>query len=113
MIDQSQAEAYMMDDILLYTGRANTPNPSKYKIIGSMLSVEPYSIMFAKDEARLKILVDKELVRMMQSGEFAKIYDNWFTHLLPQSQMNLNIPMGFLLRDYVHNPTAKANFMEP
>ena len=112
MVERSLAEAFVMDDVLLLGLRANASDPSKYKLIGDSLSVEPYSIMLNKNDAQFKVIVDREMVRLMESGEFQKIYDKWFNSPIAPSGSNLKMPMGFLLRDFLHHPTEKANFLE-
>ena len=112
MVERSLAEAFVMDDVLLLGLRANVSDPSKYKLIGESLSVEPYSIMLNKNDAQFKVIVDREMVRLMESGEFQKIYDKWFNSPIAPSGSNLKMPMGFLLRDFLHHPTEKANFLE-
>ena len=49
-IEKGTAAAFPMDDVLLYTMRANAPHPAEYAVVGEFLTDEPYAIMLRKDD---------------------------------------------------------------
>jgi len=108
MVESFAADAFPMDDVLLYGLRANARNPDKFAIVGDGLSTEPYAMMVRKDDQAFKALADKEIARMMGDGEFSKLYDKWFRSPVPPKGANLNMPMGFLLRDTLNFPSDKV-----
>lgn len=108
MVEQGKADAFPMDDVLLYSLKAESKNPAAYAIVGDPLSVEPYSIMFRKDDPDFKRLVDAEMIRMINDGEIYKMYERWFTKPIPPKNVNLNMPMGYLLRDSLRFPSDKV-----
>lgn len=108
MVEQEQADAFAMDDVLLYSLRAKAKNPDEFIIVGDPLSVEPYSLMLRKEDTVFKNLVDREMMRMIADGEFEKLYKDWFTKPVGNKQMNLAMPMGFLLRDSIRFPSDKT-----
>lgn len=108
LVEQGKADAFPMDDVLLYSLRATAKNPGAFTIIGEPLSVEPYAIMMRKDDAGFKKVVDGEMVRIISSGEIYKIYDRWFMRPVGAKGANLNMPMGHLLRDSLRFPTDKV-----
>lgn len=108
MVESFEADAFPMDDVLLYGLRANARNPEKFAIVGDGLSTEPYAMMVRKDDPAFKALADKEIARMMGDGEFIKLYDKWFRSPVPPKGANLNMPMGFLLRDTLNFPSDKV-----
>ncbi|HTD06755.1 amino acid ABC transporter substrate-binding protein [Undibacterium sp.] len=108
MVESFSADAFVMDDVLLYGLRANTKDPGKFAIVGDGLSTEPYALMVRKDDSAFKALADKEIARMMNDGEFIKLYDKWFRSPISPNGANLNMPMGFLLRDTVRFPSDKV-----
>ena len=108
MVESFQADAFPMDDVLLYGLRANAKDPGKFAIVGDGLSTEPYAMIVRKDDPAFKALVDKEIARLMNDGEFIKLYDKWFRNPVPPKGVNLNMPMGFLLRDTVRFPSDKV-----
>ena len=108
MVERFQADAFPMDDVLLYGLIANAKDPVKFAVVGDPLSTEPYAIMLRKDDPAFKSLVDKEMARMMNDGEVTKLYDKWFRKPVPPKGANLNMPMGFLLRDNIRFPSDKV-----
>ena len=108
MVEKFQADAFAMDDVLLFGFRANSKDPEKYAVVGEPLSMEPYSMMLAKDDRAFKELVDKEISKMMTEGEINKLYDKWFKKPIPPKNSVLNMPMSYLLRDTIRFPTDKV-----
>ncbi|SDY50590.1 amino acid ABC transporter substrate-binding protein, PAAT family (TC 3.A.1.3.-) [Collimonas sp. OK242] len=107
-VEQGKADAYAMDDVLLYSLRSTAKNPAAYTILGDPLSIEPYSLMFRKDDPGFKKVVDREMVRLISEGEMQKIYSYWFTQPNGPKGSNMNMPMGYLLRDSLQYPSDKT-----
>jgi glutamate/aspartate transport system substrate-binding protein len=105
MMKTDRAKAFVMDDVLLAGLIANDPNPKDYVIAGETLRVEPYAIMFRKDDPQFKKIVDETLVGLMKSGEAEKIYAKWFVNAIPPKGINLNLPPSPELKDAFKNPT--------
>lgn len=108
MVESGKADAFTVDDVLLYGQRANAKDPSKFAVVGDSLSTEPYAIMLRKDDPAFKNLLDREMARLMNDGEVTKLYDKWFRKPVPPKGANLNMPMNFLLRDNIRFPTDKV-----
>ncbi len=108
LVIENKADVFPMDEVVLYSLRANLKTPAKYSIIGDPLSVEPYAIMLRKDDAAFKKIVDTEMVRIVHDGEIFRLYDRWFMRPIPPNNVNLNLPMGYLLRDSLRFPTDKV-----
>jgi len=108
MVERHEAEAFAMDDVLLYGLRASAKNPADFEIVGDFLSTEPYAIMMRKDDPAFKTMVDHEMSRIVTDGEMAKLYDKWFMKPVPPKGLNLNMQMGYLLRDLMRFPTDKV-----
>ena len=94
LVETDRAKAFAMDDILLFGLRANSKNPAALEVVGESLQVEPYACFLRKDDPEFKKLVDGTINRMMKSGEFAKLYDKWFTQPIPPKGVNLGLPMS-------------------
>lgn len=108
-VEEGKADVFPMDDVLLYSLRAAAKNPAMFAIVGDPLSVEPYAIMLRKDDATFKKIVDAEMVRTIHDGDMHRIYDRWFMRPIPPNRVNLNMPMGYLLRDSLRFPTDKVD----
>jgi len=108
MVEKFQADAFSMDDVLLFGLRANSKTPDKFIVVGDALSTEPYAIMLRKDDPAFKEFLDREMARMMTEGEITKLYDKWFKKPVAPNNANLNMPMSFLLRDNLRFPSDKV-----
>jgi ABC-type amino acid transport substrate-binding protein len=99
LVEQGRADAFGMDDILLYGLKASAANPASLAVVGEALQVEPYAIMVRKDDPAFKKLVDDTLATMMKNGEFEALYRKWFQSPIPPKGINLNAPMSKELQD--------------
>ncbi|MCX7660302.1 amino acid ABC transporter substrate-binding protein [Caldimonas sp.] len=110
MVEQGQADGFAMDDVLLYGLIASAPDPSRFKVVGKFLTIEPLAIMLSKDDPAFKQIVDAEMRRLILSGEAQRIYDKWFMRPIPPKGQNLNVPMSYLLKDFWKYPTDQVPF---
>lgn len=108
MVQSRNADAFAMDDVLLFGLRASAAKPAEFAIVGDLLSVEPYSVMFSKTDFALKAIVDKEMAKLIESGEIVKLYEKWFMRPIPPKNANLGMPMSSLLRDSLRYPSDKV-----
>ncbi|MCA0242635.1 MAG: amino acid ABC transporter substrate-binding protein [Proteobacteria bacterium] len=99
LVQQGRADAFGMDDILLYGLKASAANPAEFAVVGESIQVEPYAIMLRKDDPAFKKLVDDTLAGLMKSGEFEKLYAKWFQSPIPPKGINLQAPMSQELKD--------------
>ena len=105
ILEAGKAKAFIMDDVLLATLRASSKAPDNYVLTRDPLTIEALSIMLRKDDAPFKKLVDNELHRAITQGEINVLYRKWFESPIPPKQINLKMPMSYLLRDSFKSPT--------
>jgi glutamate/aspartate transport system substrate-binding protein len=103
MLESDRADAFVMDDILLYSRVADTATPGNYTVSEEALSVEPYGIMMRRDDPALKKVVDDAIAAVYRSGEIQKIYTKWFLALIPPNNVNLNVPMSAPLKHTIEH----------
>lgn len=108
MLESGRAQAFVMDDVLLAGLIAQSKNPKAFAIVGPALSVEPYGLMFRKDDPQFKAVIDKTLTGLMKSGQINGIYGKWFTKPIPPKNVNLNLPMSPKLKEAFKNPTDQG-----
>jgi glutamate/aspartate transport system substrate-binding protein len=106
LVETGRAEAFAMDDILLFGLMGNARTPADWKVVGDSLQVEPYACMLRKDDPQFQALVNGVIGGMMKSGEFEKLYTKWFMSPIPPRKVNLQLPMSKELRD---NLTAQSD----
>ena len=107
MLESGRADAFVLDDNLLAGVIANSKDPKGYKIVGEALGSEPIALLMRRDDPMFKKAVDDALVRMMKSGEVAKIYNKWFMQPIPPKEMPLNLPMSETLKQLLQEPNDK------
>lgn len=109
MVEDKSVDAFVMDDVLLYGLRAESKNPMAYKVVGDPLSTEAYAIMLPKDDPAFKVVVDHAMARLIQDGELNTLYQKWFlSPIAAKNNINLNMPMGYLLRESLRFPSDKV-----
>lgn len=91
------ADALAADDVLLRGVLAETGRTRDFRLVGDMLSFEPYGIMFPRDDPALAEVVERSLRELAASREIRWIYDRWFVRPLP-SGGSIDLPMSVELR---------------
>jgi len=88
-----QAEAFALDDVLLHGLIATAPGGRDFRVAGPLLSFEPYSLMFRRDDPAFAALVGSTLERLARERTLGEIYGRWFMRRLPTGEV-LNIPIS-------------------
>ena len=109
LVETSRASAWMEDDILIAGFRANAKNPADFRLLDKSYPSDPYALMIRKDDQQFKTLVDETLAALMRSGEFEKLYTQWFERPIPPRAINIQLPMSDALRRAVKEPNDKPN----
>lgn len=97
LLGHGHADAFAADDVLLRGLLAETKQAAEFRLVGDMLSFEPYGIMYARDDAALGDAVERTLRALAESREILWLYDRWFVRQLP-SGGRLGLPMSTQLR---------------
>ena len=105
VLQAGKADAFIMDDVLLYSLRAASGTPERFEVTRDKLNIEPLAIMFSREDPSLKKIIDQEVSRLVVEGEIQKIYRRWFESPIPPKNVNLSLPMSYLLRDSFKAPT--------
>jgi len=94
LMESGRADAFVMDGQILAGLIAKSKSPAEFRIVGEVLSVEPIAIMFRKDDAEFKKVVDATIVGLIKSGELAKSYDKWFLQPIPPANTKVGLPLS-------------------
>ncbi|MGL4574082.1 MAG: amino acid ABC transporter substrate-binding protein [Burkholderiaceae bacterium] len=108
-VKDNKASAWMTDDILLFSYRANSDKPADWTLNPRLLSVEPLAIAMRKDPPWQK-LVDTAMSHLIIDGEINAIYNKWFMQPTPPKSVTLNVPMSQVLRASFLAPSPDAQF---
>ena len=109
LVETGRASAWMEDDILLAGFRANAKSPADFRLLDQSYPSDPYALMMRKDDAPFKALVDETLARLMRSGEFEKLYVQWFERPIPPRGINIELPMSDALKRDIIEPNDRPN----
>jgi glutamate/aspartate transport system substrate-binding protein len=110
MVEKGEADGFAMDDVLLYGLASGLQDPSKFRVVGKFLTIEPLAIMLPKDDPEFKKIVDDEMKLMIREHEMQQIYERWFMQPIPPAGRPLNLPMNYLLKDFWKYPTDVVPF---
>jgi ABC-type amino acid transport substrate-binding protein len=108
-VEQDKASAWMTDDILLFSYRANSDKPTDWMLNSKLLSVEPLAIAMRKDPPWQK-LVDTAMSHIIVDGEITAIYNKWFMQPTPPKNVNLGVVMSQVLRASFISPSTEVLF---
>jgi len=104
MLEAGKADAFIMDDVLVYSLRASAKDPAKYTLTRDSLSHEAIAIMLRKDDPAFKKVADTEVVRLITQGEMRTIYRKWFESPIPPNSVNLGMPPSYMLSEHFKAP---------
>jgi glutamate/aspartate transport system substrate-binding protein len=106
-LQAGQADAYMMDDILLYATIRDAWRPDEWIVTGTPQSFEAYGCVMRKEDPAFKKVVDQEIARIMKSGEAEAVYRKWLMSPIPPKGVNLGFPLSEAMIRLFKNPNDK------
>jgi glutamate/aspartate transport system substrate-binding protein len=107
VLQAGQADAFMMDDVLLYATIRDAWRPDEWTVTGTPQSFEAYGCVMRKDDTAFKKVVDQEIARIMKSGEAEAIYRKWLMTQIPPKGINLGFPLSETMIKLFKNPNDK------
>jgi glutamate/aspartate transport system substrate-binding protein len=109
LVETGRAGAWMEDDILIAGFRANAKRPADFKLLDRSYPSDPYALMLRKDDPQFKTLVDETLAKLMRSGEFEKLYAQWFERPIAPKGINIQLPLSDALKRVIQEPNDRPN----
>jgi glutamate/aspartate transport system substrate-binding protein len=103
-VQSEKAVAFALDDALLAGLIAKSNAPQDYEIVGKTLSIEPYALMFRKNDSEFEAIVNKTLLDIFYSGEVRNIYNHWFV------TKDINFPMTAKTLEAFKTPNKYPSF---
>lgn len=110
MVEKGEADAFAMDDALLYGLKANRPNPAALKVVGRFMTMEPLAIMLPRGDPEFKKLVDDEMRRLIHTREMQALNDRWFRQPIPPRGAVLNLAPSYMLQEVWKFPSDRVTF---
>ena len=107
LLESGRADAFVMDGQILAGNISKSKNPTGFKIVGEVLSVEPIACMMRKDDPKFKKAVDDSIKRQIADGSLAKLYDKWFMQPIPPTNTKVGLPLSEATKAAWANPNDK------
>ena len=63
---------------MLYGLKSASKNPDEWEVVGPYFSYDPYGMMIPRNNDDFRLLGNKTITRLIQSGEMEAIYKKWF-----------------------------------
>lgn len=104
-VEHGNADAFIMDEVLLAGLISTRPQPATVKIVGKYQTVEALAIILPHDDKALKDIVDAEMKQLIRNGSAARLLNHWFMEPIPPRGAAIGLPMPHLLREFWMYPT--------
>ena len=108
LVSTDRAVAFIDDSVLMASFRATAPDPKAWAMVPGLPDIDPYALMFRRDDPAFKALVDDTVVGMMTSGKFAALYSRWFEQPIPPRGINFQTPMPDTMKALIAHPNDQA-----
>ena len=92
VLEAGQVDAFAADDVILAGLLSQQRLRGRFITVGERLSLEPYAIAYARDDAEFQRVVRAAFRRMAASRELRATYDKWFVRPLP-SGLRMDLPL--------------------
>ena len=109
LVETGRASAWMEDDVLIAGMRANAKRPADFKLLDKSYPSDVYALLIRKGDPQFKTVIDGALAQLMRSGEFEKLYTQWFERPIPPKGVNMDLPMSDALKRDIKEPNDKPN----
>src|SRR4051812_6997213 len=86
ILADNRADAFATDDILLYGLIARHKSQDRFRVVGDLLSYDPYGIMFRKGEPQVAAIVERTLRKLATNRDLIPLYNKWFVSRLPTGE---------------------------
>ncbi|SDC17169.1 amino acid ABC transporter substrate-binding protein [Acinetobacter boissieri] len=110
MLESGRVVAFVQNEAVLNNLIAKSAHPKDYKVVttGQPFAVEPYAIMFAKDDTKIKTVADKVILNMWDSGKMDHLYKKWLQSPIPPHNINLNMPQSQIFKYLKTHPNSSG-----
>ncbi|TBV09742.1 amino acid ABC transporter substrate-binding protein [Stutzerimonas kirkiae] len=109
LLGTGRVSAFIMDDIILQTMIAGSPEPEKYRVSEETLSAPiPYGFMMRLDDRAFELVVRDALLAVLAAPDMTDIYQRWFQRPIPGLNINLDRPMDAQLMRHIANAIEHA-----
>ena len=94
-LEQGRADAYVSDDVVLFGLKSASKNPDEWEVVGPYFSYDPYGMMIPRNNDDWRLIGNKTIAKLVQTGELTAIYKKWFE----PGPTKINYPLTDRLKD--------------
>lgn len=94
-LEQGRADAYVSDDVVLFGLKSASKNPDEWEVVGPYFSYDPYGMMIPRNNDDWRLIGNKTIAKLIQTGEMMAIYKKWFE----PGPTKINYPLSERLRE--------------
>ncbi|WP_343596120.1 amino acid ABC transporter substrate-binding protein [Acinetobacter sp.] len=109
LLATGKADAFVGADSTLAGLIATSGHPQDYKIVGEVLSTDPYAILLPNNDSKMKAVADKVVTNLWRSGKMDQLYKKWFLSPIQPHNVSLNMELNKANRMLRARPTDAGN----
>lgn len=109
LLAAGKADAFVGADSTLAGLIATSGHPQDYKIVGEVLSIDPYAILLPNQDAKMKAVADKVVTNLWRSGKMDELYKKWFLSPIPPRNVAVNMELNKANKTLRARPTDAGN----
>ncbi len=94
-LEQGRADAYVSDDVVLFGLKSASKNPDEWEVVGPYFSYDPYGMMIPRNNDDWRLIGNKTIAKLIQTGEMLAIYKKWFE----PGPTKINYPLSDRLKE--------------
>ena len=105
LLQTGKAQALFADDATLFGIKLDGQDIVNLTVLPKTYSIRPKALTFRRDDEKMRVFMLRHMKELISSGTLPKMYEQWFTTVLPGSSTNLGVPLNYLLRETWKLPT--------
>lgn len=111
-LSQGKTDAHVTLDDTLNSMAMKSPNPNNWQVRGPDLFCIQSGILLAENDSNWRDMVNHSLCYLIETGEFDRLYDEWFAGESPKSGYQRELSPE--IRALIHNqcPFGSERFLE-
>lgn len=112
-LQNAQVDALVADDVQVHVLLMSLAevDAGALTVLSDDVAVEPGAVMLRRKDPLFKQLIDQALIGLMKTGEFGRVYEQWFMAPIPLNGKNgkgLMLPMSDWLKQLMLTPNDKG-----
>ena len=104
-LQSGASQAWFADDATLFAAQLKSKQMGELQVLPKIYSIRPKALTFRREDDRMRPFMLRQMRELISTGLLLKTYDQWLNAPLPDSGINLSVPLNYLLRESWKTPT--------